>query len=925
MKQWLFLTGFVLCAMTADAQTIQGRVVDAKTNEALPFANVFINNSTVGTTTELDGSFVLKNVRQPAVYEIIFSFVGYESYKLKISLTKDELKVGTIRLKASEEILSSIEVKGTRDTQWEKKFKRFRKIFLGDDDGSSLCEIKNSWVIEFDEMNGKFMARASQPLDIENKYLGYKQTFFLKNFSADATSYLIEGNVRFDELPSDNDDERLRWAANRAKSYGHSRQHLFRSMVDHQIRGGGFDLFTEINPLVSTSTRAAFFIPEIGSTMKRYDTTTLVRTTNQPGVFEVSIPQRMEVHYKREKIPVHLYRDIFNPVSWITLRKGTVLVNRDGVELNPAEVTVAGDMNSDRVAHLLPIDYLPMDAELREQKEALLPFLEEKFYVHTDKPYYYPGESIWFKGYVNYREPAMRDSLSRTIYVELVNTRKKEILYARTLKIEDGRFHGDIFLPLDFEPNNYTLRAYTQLSRNFGDPQVFRKAIPVLNLKERVTPLEHLPADEGDSSLIITTTGKVYQPRERIEVNLQSWFGGVAQAGNYSVSVTDATQVVPREINPSILSVFPMSPPDGRGDKKIPFTVEHGLTLQGQFLNNRNKPEKAMLYVMRVNPQNLIISESDEKGKFVIRGLDYQDTARFAIQGIDEKGKMFGRAVLSDRSIPPINLEAEPVELPRQTLETIQRLASPYELPPNSKMLNEVVIKGEKIEEPTKMRSYGKPDYVVKAKDLNFSYGNLLQTLPGKFPGLVVRQMDAAGPDGGPGNGPVWIVYVARAMTSSALYPKEVLVMVNDVAVGGRPADILGSMNPAMVESIELKTSISVLNGSLGGSGLLNIRTKTTELNTPETTAKVEPLQIAGYYRPRDFKYPNYNRPAPEHNESDFRSLIYWNPSVSTLEGESTTFSFYAADVNTRYRITVEGVSAWGKPVRAVHYITISK
>jgi len=925
MKNWFVFAALGLCCACVHAQTIQGKVVDAKTNEPLPFANVFINNSTIGTTTEVDGTFMLKNVRQPAVYEVIFSFVGYESYKMKISLAQDELKIGTIKLKASEEILSTIEVKGSRDTQWEKKFKRFKKIFMGDDDGAALCEIKNSWSIEFDETDGKFVAKAAQPLDIENRYLGYKQTFFLKSFTADATSYLIEGNVRFDELPTSDEDERMRWAAHRAKSYGHSRQHLFRAIVERHIKGNGFNLFTEINPLVSTNTRAAFFNPEIGSTMKYYDTASLVRNTGQPGVFEISIPQRMEIHYKREKIPVHLYRDIFNPVSWITLRKGTVLVNRDGIELNPAEVTVAGDMNNDRVAHLLPIDYIPRDAELREQKEALLPFLEEKFYVHTDKPYYYAGENIWFKGYVNYREPAMRDSLSRTVYVELVNSQKKEILFTRVLKVEEGRFHGDIFLPQEFEPRNYTLRAYTELSRNFGDAQVFRKVIPVLDLKERVNPLERMPSDEGDSSLLITTDKETYLPRERIDLNIRSMMEGRLQGGNYSVSVTDANQVVPRELNPSILSVFPMTPSDGRGDKNIPYTIEHGITLHGQFLNSRSKPQKAMLYVMRINPQNLVISESDDKGRFVVRGLDYYDTARFTIQGIDDKGKLFGRAVLGDRSIPTINLEPEPGALPRQTLETIQRLTSPYELPPNTKMLNEVVIKGEKIEEPSKMRSYGKPDYVVKSKDLNFSYGNLLQTLPGKFPGLIVRQMDALGPDGGTGSGPVWVVYVMRAMTSSVLYPKEVLVMVNDIAVGGRPADILGAMNPNMVESIELKTSISVLNGTLGGSGVLNIRTKTSELNTPAEDAKVVPLTVVGYYRPREFRYPNYSRPAPEHDETDYRSLIYWNPSVTTFEGESTTISFYAADVSTRYRITVEGVSASGKPLRAVHYITINK
>ena len=75
-------------------------------------------------------------------------------------------------------MLSTIEVKGSRDTQWEKKFKRFNKIFMGDDAGAALCEIKNSWALEFDEADGKFVAKATQPLDIENRYLGYKQVFF---------------------------------------------------------------------------------------------------------------------------------------------------------------------------------------------------------------------------------------------------------------------------------------------------------------------------------------------------------------------------------------------------------------------------------------------------------------------------------------------------------------------------------------------------------------------------------------------------------------------------------------------------------------------------------------------------------------------------------------------------------------------------
>ena len=41
---------------------ISGRVLDAKTLGPLPFANVFINNTTIGTTTDENGFFKLNNV-----------------------------------------------------------------------------------------------------------------------------------------------------------------------------------------------------------------------------------------------------------------------------------------------------------------------------------------------------------------------------------------------------------------------------------------------------------------------------------------------------------------------------------------------------------------------------------------------------------------------------------------------------------------------------------------------------------------------------------------------------------------------------------------------------------------------------------------------------------------------------------------------
>lgn len=409
------LTSFVGCA-----QTISGKVLDSKRQEPLPFANVFLNNTTIGTVTDLGGEFKLKNVRQPAVYEIVISFVGYESLKLKISLEGNELNIGTVNLRPTDIELNSLEVKGTKDTQWEKKMKRFKKIFLGEDAVAEACLIVNPWVIDFPENKKEFRAVASAPIEIENKALGYKLKFYLTNFLADNLSYLIEGNTLFEELKTSDENEMTRWNKEKNKSYLHSTQHLFKSIIDGRINGEGFNLYTDAENIgEANERRSEEFYSELGKTVLPFDTVNLLSRTEKEGIYLIRIKGRLEVHYRKEKALVRTYRDVFGLVSWMRLKKDYVGVTRNGVALNPGDVIVSGAMNSERVAHLLPLDFLPAEQLFEEQRQNLLPFLEEHIYIHTDKPYYYPGDSIWFKGYINYRSPSLRDSLSQTVYVEL--------------------------------------------------------------------------------------------------------------------------------------------------------------------------------------------------------------------------------------------------------------------------------------------------------------------------------------------------------------------------------------------------------------------------------------------------------------------------------------------------------------------------
>src|SRR5687768_14494163 len=65
----------MLAQHTFGQKTIYGTVIDANTREPLPYANVFVNNTTMGTVTNEDGKYRL--VIPEGEYQIVFSFIGY--------------------------------------------------------------------------------------------------------------------------------------------------------------------------------------------------------------------------------------------------------------------------------------------------------------------------------------------------------------------------------------------------------------------------------------------------------------------------------------------------------------------------------------------------------------------------------------------------------------------------------------------------------------------------------------------------------------------------------------------------------------------------------------------------------------------------------------------------------------------------------
>ncbi|MDR2562602.1 MAG: TonB-dependent receptor plug domain-containing protein [Prevotellaceae bacterium] len=121
-------------------------------------------------------------------------------------------------------------------------------------------------------------------------------------------------------------------------------------------------------------------------------------------------------------------------------------------------------------------DLSPAEEKLYKQISA---FPQEKIHIHTDKSTYVSGEKIWYRAYLVDALLHVPKSLSRYVYVELVNSAAETILRNKIRPSPlDSAFHNSIDLPEDLPEGAYLIRAYTNFMRTKAD-YFFEKKIYV--------------------------------------------------------------------------------------------------------------------------------------------------------------------------------------------------------------------------------------------------------------------------------------------------------------------------------------------------------------------------------------------------------------------------------------------------------------
>ena len=339
----------------------QGTVVDYDTGEGIPYATVFITNTTFGVSADDNGKFSLSIPE--GNYEVIIRMLGYNG--LVFSLSTDDLKPQGYRflLSPSEEELDEVEVNVNRDPAWYRNLESFKAYFLGTSKNGIQCKFLNETMLRLDDQSeaGVLKVTAADILKIENPTLGYRLDYLLEEFRFQRKdSYVFyAGYPLFVPDTTLSRGKQRKVEKQREKAYRGSLQHLMRSIFDGSVEQEGFIL------------RKLYRVPDPtnpGKFVNQLDRNPIsaqeIIVRNTEGKVLLSFKDYLHVTYTKELESIEFKgrastEKLGNQVSIIHLEMEELEIYANGSYADPFGILVEGYIAWERVGDLLPMDYKP--------------------------------------------------------------------------------------------------------------------------------------------------------------------------------------------------------------------------------------------------------------------------------------------------------------------------------------------------------------------------------------------------------------------------------------------------------------------------------------------------------------------------------------------------------------------------------------
>jgi len=520
-------------------QLISGKVIDKTTKAPIPFCNVAVLSSSIGTATNELGEFVLTVDKLPAI--LVFSHLNYSQYRLEISKTTDLVIVMNPLTTVLEEVVVLAEQTDSQAVELVQK--AFRKAEKNSDtnyygrafyrqkskNGESYSEFSEifydirynangikDWNInegryalkdnEIFNRNFTVFSRILKPLQPNTKELIFPLHPNLEQFYQLKLVDIIQADmskiavINCKPLPNNNIPT--------------FKGEVYIDMNSHDILKIKGQLYRDDLNLVKLSTsegtwkdysiayditykrdslsNAKLDYIKVDQAFDYYRNDSLqYRSTTTSNLtfyehYESTSKKRLGGRLRTGKSDWKKLDEVgYNELFW---------ANNPIVKRTPIEEEVIQSFEQKNAFSSIFLNSaeniavmnsnVSQDPFIKAMTAKTRAFIDkspvEKVFLHCDKSLFAPAENLWYSAYVVLGPEHQYSRASGVLHVDLVSP-NNSIVKSQTHELIEGRGSGNLKLPENLVSGRYQLRAYTQYMRNFDTAYFFSKTIDIVN------------------------------------------------------------------------------------------------------------------------------------------------------------------------------------------------------------------------------------------------------------------------------------------------------------------------------------------------------------------------------------------------------------------------------------------------------------
>ncbi len=511
----------------------------------------------------------------------------------------------------------------------------------------------------------------------------------------------------------------------------------------------------------------------------------------------------------------------------------------------------------------------------------------ETLKLHVSQELLFPGDVVWFSVFCRNSFDDNRE-LSQLVFVELINSKNASV-ERKKVNLFNGFGESYINLPDSLSTGVYTILAYTNWMKNFGEEQFHQTQIAVVNpAKTYAQNTSHKKSSDTkkgiENNRKEVSNKAIYGKREKVNIELVNKNNKLLK-GIYSVSV--------KRKEPQIINVSENILASSKTDFEITSLPDYkGILVSGILsdINNVDAVNEEILLSFPGTGTDLLSTKTDKKGRFhfLLEPAVGNKDLVFILPSENMKLK------LEDPFVNGLKTEFKSsIQIDSSSIEFLKEKFFYWQLSRKFVKADSQKLKTN-IERTEPFIFYSEPSQSFKIDDYI-----LLDSMVEYFHELIPS------------------VHFNRGKKN---YHISVIGKKHKMNLGKNPGVFVDGVpykdfnNLAKIPANEIDR-IDVLTENyyyknFTFNGIVDIRTKKADFySVPLQDNMVRVIYPLGDTKKIQFRNTEYITFNSVH-QPDLRYLLYWEPIIRTSQTQE--FTFYTSDVSGIYKITISGYSEDG-------------